>query len=139
MRSQLKGAEPPLQSGEVLLVDTIGEIMPLYKASDVVFVGGSFVPVGGHNILEAALLKKPVLFGPYMHNFKEISKLILKSCGGWKVDNAKGLAERMETLLQHAPLRESVGLSGFGLIDKNVGATVETIAVIDRLLKDGDA
>jgi 3-deoxy-D-manno-octulosonic-acid transferase len=139
LRSQLKGAEPPLQSGEVLLVDTIGEIMPLYKASDVVFVGGSFVPVGGHNILEAALLKKPVLFGPYMHNFKEISKLILKSCGGWKVDNAKGLAERMETLLQHAPLRESVGLSGFGLIDKNVGATVETIAVIDRLLKDGDA
>jgi 3-deoxy-D-manno-octulosonic-acid transferase len=96
------------------------------------------VPVGGHNILEAALLKKPVLFGPYMHNFKEISQLILKSCGGWKVENAKALAERMETLLQHESLRESVGLSGFGLIDRNAGATAETIAVIDRILKGDD-
>jgi len=139
LRSQLKAGDTELQSGEVLLVDTIGEIMPLYKVADVVFVGGSFVPVGGHNILEAALLKKPVLFGPYMHNFKEISQLILKSCGGWKVENAKGLAERMETLLQHESLRESVGLSGFGLIDRNAGATAETIAVIDRILKDGDA
>ncbi|MBE0500718.1 MAG: 3-deoxy-D-manno-octulosonic acid transferase [Desulfuromonadales bacterium] len=138
LRSQLKAGDTELQSGEVLLVDTIGEIMPLYKVADVVFVGGSFVPVGGHNVLEAALLKKPVLFGPYMHNFKEISQLILKSCGGWKVENAKGLAERMETLLQHESLRESVGLSGFGLIDRNAGATAETIAVIDRILKDGD-
>ena len=138
LRSQLNAGDSELQSGEVLLVDTIGEIMPLYKVADVVFVGGSFVPVGGHNILEAALLKKPVLFGPYMHNFKEISQLILKSCGGWKVENAKALAERMETLLQHESLRESVGLSGFGLIDRNAGATAETIAVIDRILKGDD-
>ena len=110
----------------------------MYAASDVVFVGGSFVPVGGHNILEAALLKKPVLFGPYMHNFKEISKLILKSCGGWKVENTEALSERLESLLQHAPLRESVGQSGFGLIDKNAGATTETVAVIDRVLKEVD-
>jgi 3-deoxy-D-manno-octulosonic-acid transferase len=139
MRSQVKDGDRLFQSGDILLVDTIGEMMAFYKASDVIFVGGSFVPVGGHNILEAALLKKPVLFGPYMHNFKEISKLVLKSCGGWKVENAEGLAERMETLLQHAPLRESVGQSGFGLIDKNAGATVETIAVIDQILKEGDA
>ena len=138
MRSQIKTGDSMLQSGEVLLVDTVGEMMALYTASDVVFVGGSFVPVGGHNILEAALLKKPVLFGPYMHNFKEISKLILKSCGGWKVENAVALAERLESLLQHAPLRESVGQSGFGLIDKNAGATAETIAVIDRLLMKSD-
>ena len=134
IRSQINTRDSLLQSGEVLLVDTVGEMMALYTASDVVFVGGSFVPVGGHNILEAALLKKPVLFGPYMHNFKEISKLILKSCGGWKVENSTALSERLESLLQHAPLRESVGLSGFGLIDKNAGATTETIAVIDQLL-----
>jgi 3-deoxy-D-manno-octulosonic-acid transferase len=134
LRSQLKANSRRLQAGEILLVDTIGEMMPLYKASDVIFVGGSFVPVGGHNILEAALLKKPVLFGPYMHNFKEISKLILTSCGGWKVETPEALTERMESLLQHAPLRESVGLSGFGLIHKNAGATVETVAVIDRIL-----
>ncbi len=138
LRSQLETSDILLASGEVLLVDRIGEMMPLYKASDVVFVGGSFVSVGGHNILEAALLKKPVLFGPYMHNFKEISKLVLQSCGGWKVENTEALAERMETLLQHAPLRESVGLSGFGLIDKNIGATGETIAVIDQVLNEVD-
>ncbi len=134
MRSQIKPADSVLQNGEVLLVDTVGEMMALYAASDVVFVGGSFVPVGGHNILEAALLKKPVLFGPYMHNFKEISKLILKSCGGWKVENTTMLMERLESLFQHAPLRESVGLSGFGLIDKNAGATTETVAIIDQVL-----
>jgi 3-deoxy-D-manno-octulosonic-acid transferase len=138
MRSQVKVGDKLFQSGDILLVDTIGEMMAFYKASDVIFVGGSFVPVGGHNILEAALLKKPVLFGPYMHNFKEISKLVLKSCGGWKVESAEGLAERMETLLQHAPLRESVGQSGFGLIEKNAGATVETIAVIDQILNEVD-
>lgn len=139
LRSALESDNSLLKQGEILLVDTLGEMMALYRASDVVFVGGSFVPVGGHNILEAALLKKPVLFGPYMHNFKEISKLILKSCGGWKVSDADNLLERLETLFHHADLRESVGQSGFGLIDKNSGATLETVAVLDRVLKEGDA
>ncbi|MGZ8955691.1 MAG: 3-deoxy-D-manno-octulosonic acid transferase, partial [Methylovulum sp.] len=58
--------------------DTIGELKMLYAASDVTFVGGSLVPKGGHNILEAAAVGVPVLFGPYMINFKEIAEEILK-------------------------------------------------------------
>lgn len=66
------------ESTDVYLADTIGELKMLYAASDVTFVGGSLVPKGGHNILEAAAVGVPVLFGPYMINFKEIAEEILK-------------------------------------------------------------
>ena len=59
-----------------MVVDTLGEMLKLYTLADLVFVGGSLVPTGGHNVLEASLVKKPVLFGPYMQNFKEIARLL---------------------------------------------------------------
>ena len=73
-------------SGEVLLVDTVGELMNLYALADVVFVGGSLVPVGGHNLLEPASRGIPLLFGPYMSNFREIAALVLENRAGIQVD-----------------------------------------------------
>jgi 3-deoxy-D-manno-octulosonic-acid transferase len=91
LRSGLDKQPSLFRSGEVLLVDTIGELMRFYAISDLVFVGGSMVPVGGHNILEPASLSKPVLFGPHMSNFREITSMILKFGGGVQVADEKEL------------------------------------------------
>lgn len=84
-RSALHENEGALAAGEVLLVDTVGELLNLYAVSDLVFVGGSLVPTGGHNVLEPAALSVPVIFGPHMDNFREISALVLAggAAYGW--------------------------------------------------------
>ena len=101
LRSQLQTDSPALSPGSVLLVDTLGEMLALYAAADFVFVGGSFVPIGGHNILEASLMKKPVIFGPYMHNFKEIAKLLQEAGGGVMVDDQSSLAALVRRLIRN--------------------------------------
>lgn len=135
LRSVIDGRGEPLEAGEVLLVDTIGELMKFYAVSDLVFVGGSLVSVGGHNILEASLLKKPVIFGPYMHNFKEISRLVLAAQGGIQVADAPELAEAVRRLIEDPALRQSLGEGGEGLLRENAGATERTLATLRRLLE----
>ena len=83
-----------------------------YAASDVAFVGGSLVPVGGHNMLEPAALGLPVLFGPHVFNFAEISRMLLEVGAAWQVDGARELGEQALTLLQDANLRHNVGDRG---------------------------
>ncbi len=92
LRSVLEAKQEPLNPGDVLLVDSVGEMLNFYAIADLVFVGGSLAPVGGHNILEASLLKKPVVFGPYMHNFKEISRMVLEVGGGIQAVGEEDLA-----------------------------------------------
>ena len=104
-RSQLGAECPVFAPGEVFLVDTIGELMRLYAASDLVFVGGSLVPVGGHNLLEPASLGVPVIFGPHMENFREISRLVLDGDGGIQVPDGNALGVTMLALLQDADRR----------------------------------
>ncbi|MDX2478826.1 MAG: 3-deoxy-D-manno-octulosonic acid transferase, partial [Desulfuromusa sp.] len=91
LRSSLQEGDKLLSQGDVLLVDTLGEVLDFYGVADLVFVGGSLVPIGGHNLLEAALLSKPVIFGPYVHNFKEISAKLIRAGAGVKVANQQGL------------------------------------------------
>lgn len=130
LRSSLHATSTTFSSGQVLLVDTLGEIIPLYMASDVVFVGGSFVPVGGHNILEASLVRKPVIFGPFMHNFREISQLVLSAGAGYQVNDASELAVIVGQLLDEPSLAQSVGDKGYAMIAANTGATARTIGTL---------
>ncbi|BCR05201.1 3-deoxy-D-manno-octulosonic acid transferase [Desulfuromonas versatilis] len=130
--SQALGRE--LVPGEVLMGDTLGEMLKFYAVADLVFVGGSLIDVGGHNVLEASLLKKPVVFGPYMHNFKEISRLLLESGGGMAVAGGGELADAVRRLLVNAEARERMGERGNALLSENAGATAETLKVIDSLL-----
>ena len=136
LRSQLQAHDPLQMTGSVLLVDSLGEMLSLYAAADVVLVGGSFVPVGGHNILEASLMKKPVLFGPHMHNFKEISRLVLQAGGGWQVTSAGELEQKLVELCFDAELCQTAGAAGYALIARNAGATAETIAVLQKIMGD---
>lgn len=134
-RTTLTGSKRVLfQRGEVLLVDTIGELMGLYTLSDMVFVGGSLVPTGGHNLLEPASVGVPSVFGPHMANFREIASLTLQYRAGIQVADAKELARTFCKLLDDNTLRLQLGQNGLRMMQENGGATARHMEVIGRYL-----
>lgn len=133
VRTSLDEYGDVLKDGDVLLVDTVGELLKLYAAADVVFVGGSLAPVGGHNVLEAALLKKPVLFGPNMQNFREIARLLTEAGGGKMVEEQE-LVDELVRLLTDPEARKTMGAIGYDLLLQHTGATERTVQVIRRVL-----
>ena len=132
-RTSLDGSVGALQGGDVLLVDTVGELLKLYAAADAVFVGGSLVPVGGHNVLEAALLKKPVLFGPHMENFREIARLVMDAGAGKQIRSSE-LTSELEAMLHDPEAMQAMGMAGYNLLHQHAGATERTVSHIQRLL-----
>ena len=130
-RSELPRARA---AGAVIVLDTIGELAQLYAIADVVFVGGSLVPTGGHNMLEAGLRRKPVLFGPYTGNFREAASLLLDS-GGIRVDDAAALGAETGRLLDDAGLRQRLGEAAFEAVASRSGAVKETLDLVARFLK----
>ena len=135
LRSSLAEDDSLLSVGDVLLVDTLGEVLSLYGVADLVFVGGSLVPVGGHNLLEAALLAKPVLFGPHIHNFKEISKKLIRSGAGVMVDNQHDLVRKSVIMLNDPVRCRAMGEAGSSLIAENAGTTERTMRHIYKAIK----
>jgi 3-deoxy-D-manno-octulosonic-acid transferase len=107
---------------DVILLDTIGELKEIYGLSSLVFLGGSLVPVGGHNPLEAVAYKKPVLFGPHMFNFAEISKALRDSGGGIQVDGEEDFYQKCRDLLKNPDLRMNLGESAFKILEIHSGA-----------------
>ncbi len=134
LRSELTDDSPLLAAGEVLIGDTLGEVMDFYSMADLVFVGGSLVPVGGHNLLEAALVAKPVVFGPYIHNFREISAKLVAAGAGIKVDSQEQLVASCLAMLKDSSRRRIMGEAGRSLIVDNAGATQRTMTHISRYL-----
>ncbi len=117
---------------KVFILDTLGELPMYYAAADVAFVGGSFAEIGGHNMLEPASLGLPVIMGPQVFNFHEISQLLLDEGAAWKVTNADELSSRVSSLLGDANLRHSIGERGRNIVMKNRG----NIEKIMELLRD---
>ena len=113
---------------EAVIVDAMGQLPNFLSASDVVFMGGSFAPVGGHNLLEPAALSRATVYGPHMFNFSEISGMFLESGAAVQVDNKDALAKEIVALLGDPARRDSLGTSAAQLVDQNRGA-------IDRLMK----
>lgn len=138
-RSSLAGRAGSFSAGEALLVDAVGELMDIYAVSDLVFVGGSLAPVGGHNILEPASLGIPVLFGPHMHNFREIAARMLDCGGGRRVDDAAMLKEAIRELLDDCTARTDMGENGANLLREHSGSTGRHMEVIASLSKRENA
>ncbi|MGB5708486.1 MAG: lipid IV(A) 3-deoxy-D-manno-octulosonic acid transferase [Arenicellales bacterium] len=115
---------------EVLVVDTMGELPMFIAAGDVTFMGGSLVPVGGHNLLEAAALGQPVVFGPHMFNFAEISEMFLQQGAGVQVFGIDELAEVCERLLLDGVIRDQYGTQGEKLVQQNRGALEQVMEFI---------
>jgi 3-deoxy-D-manno-octulosonic-acid transferase len=134
-RSTLKMSENvQLKGGEVLLGNTIGEMMDFYALSNFAFVGGSLVPTGGHNLLEPASLGIPTIYGPYMNNFKEIAELVQHYGAGIRVESADKLPEIFCTLIGNETLRQVLGQNGLKIIRDNGGASERHLQEIARYL-----
>jgi 3-deoxy-D-manno-octulosonic-acid transferase len=125
----------PTQGGAaVILVDTMGELSRLYAAGTVVFVGGSLVPIGGHNILEPAIHARPVLFGPHMGNFAEMCRLFLDQGAGVEVRDARALAEETLRLLREPNVAERMGETGRTIVEAHRGAGRRTVDLLEAVL-----
>lgn len=128
-RTRLRG---PVK--DVLLLDTIGELRTFYALCNIAFVGGSLVKVGGHNLLEPAAVKKPVIFSRYMFNFKEISEALMSSGGGVMVKDKGELYVQLDNLLSEPERAKRMGERAFHVIEANSGAAKKTIDAIGRLI-----
>jgi 3-deoxy-D-manno-octulosonic-acid transferase len=118
----------------VMLGDTMGELMMFYAAADVAFVGGSLVPIGGHNLLEPASLGRPVLTGPHNFNSEAVAELLLEAGAARIVKDAGQLAEGVAELMDDAGLRATMGAAGRAVLDANRGALHRLLTLVDPLL-----
>ena len=133
-RSQ--GAAAAAHTCEVLLLDSLGELLDFYAAADVAFVGGSLVPIGGHNLLEPAALGVPILTGPHNSNGEEIARLLIASGAAEVVRDAATLGARIGTMLANPEARVRIGAQGRASVDSNRGALGKLLGLIEPLLSE---
>jgi 3-deoxy-D-manno-octulosonic-acid transferase len=118
----------------VIILDTVGELAGLYQLADAVFVGGSLVPSGGHNMLEPAQRSKPVLFGPHTENFRDSADLLLSAGAAVVVKDALDLAREVTKFLEDPDLARRMGEAGLSAVTSRRGALDKTLALIERHL-----
>ena len=118
----------------VVVLDSRGEVAAIYREAVVAFVGGTLVPIGGHNLLEPAQWAKPVLFGLYTDHCAEIADLLIQAGGGRRVLQAEDLTQHVMTLFSDDEERERMGRSAREVVEQNQGALQRTLEAIDRLL-----
>jgi 3-deoxy-D-manno-octulosonic-acid transferase len=135
--STIRRTELPIDAEpktDAVILDTIGELAQIYQIATAVFVGGSLVPAGGHNILEPAIHGKPIVVGPYMHNQKEIIEAFLASGAAIQVRSERELEQAIVTLMNDPVRRAKLGAAARALIDANRGAADKTLGVVGQLL-----
>ena len=118
----------------VVVLDTRGELALLYREAVVAFVGGTLVPVGGHNLLEPAVWGKPVLFGPHTDHCAEVAALLLNAQGGRIVPDAAGLAQGLRELLSDPATVNRMGQAARQVVADNQGALQRSADIIAALL-----
>ena len=133
-RSTLDLASPLDENADVLILDSIGELAGLYSIADAVFVGGSLVHSGGHNILEPAWFGRPPVFGPSMENFRDMAQDFRSEGAGVQVRSGEQLGKTWMELIRDTPMRERMGQKAKDLAEKNRGATTRSIERIGAVL-----
>jgi len=135
LKYQRRSKGLPKPEHEVYLVDSMGEVPLFYSATDIAFVGGSLIQRGGHNILEAAALGVPVLFGHYMFNFQSISQMIIEKKAGWQVADQEELAVMVKRWLSDASERTRIGENARQAVAENAGALERLLKLINQQLE----
>lgn len=136
-RSELRvDAEP---RHDVVLLDTVGELAQLFQIATVVFVGGSLVDIGGHNILEPAVFGKPIVFGPHMQNFAEIARTFVENGAAVQIRGGRELEMTLLELLGDPVKRASLGAAARALVEANRGARAKTLDALAELLPPGNS
>jgi 3-deoxy-D-manno-octulosonic-acid transferase len=132
-RSELRvDAEP---RHDIVVLDTIGELAQLFQVATVVFVGGSLVDAGGHNILEPAVFGKPIVFGPHMQNFAEIARAFLDNGAAVQVTGGAELERALLELVADPVRRASLGAAARALVEANRGARGKSLEAVAQLLE----
>jgi 3-deoxy-D-manno-octulosonic-acid transferase len=119
----------------VLLVDTLGELLSFYAAANVAFVGGSLVPIGGHNLLEPAALNRPIITGPHNFNAADIAENFLASGAAVQVESATELGSAVLDLLTNAARRDQMIARAHGILQINRGTLARLLTLIEKLLR----
>ena len=122
------------ESANVLLGDSMGELMLAYQLSDVAFVAGSLVPIGGHNVIEPAMLGKPVISGPYVHNFQEIFHELERQGGALQASTEGEISELVVGLLENEERRKAVGSNAKKVVERSRGALKRTVKELEPFL-----
>ncbi|WGL18532.1 lipid IV(A) 3-deoxy-D-manno-octulosonic acid transferase [Microbulbifer bruguierae] len=125
----------PAASDQVLLGDTMGELLRFFGACDVAFMGGSLVPIGGHNMIEPAAWGVPVVTGPHLRNFAMVSNLLREVGALAVVENAEQLAAQVASWLRDTDARASAGARGREVAEQNSGALARSAAEIEKLMQ----
>jgi len=133
-RSTWAQAETESSEVHVVILDTRGELALVYQEATIAFVGGTLIPIGGHNLLEPAFWAKPVLFGPYTDHCVEIADLLLQSGGGRRVHRVKELTQLLLHLFDQSETRAQMGQAAQSVVRQNQGALQKTIDAIDSVL-----
>jgi 3-deoxy-D-manno-octulosonic-acid transferase len=123
------------ESGTVFLLDSLGELGALYRLADAVFVGGSLVPAGGHNILESAAFSKVPVYGPSMENFRDMSAKFLAAGASVQVKSSEDLGATWVSLLRDPDRAAKMGTCARDLVDRNRGATERVLQRIEEVLR----
>ena len=130
-----KSSVEAVRAVDAVVVDTVGDLLDVYKKSIVAFVGGSLAPYGGQNVLEPLFFGTPVLFGPYMENFRDIAGTILENGAGIMVDNAEELSEKISLLIENDELRERMGEQGRRIIETQKKVMERAVDIITATLE----
>ena len=132
MRSALEPRGRP--DAEVVILDTLGELGRLFAIASAVFVGGSLVPAGGHNLIEPAAAGRAIVVGPHMENFAEVVQMFITNGAAVQVRDARGLEETLADLMGDGERRSRLGDAARAIVEANRGATRRTLAVMAELL-----
>lgn len=124
-----------LEQAEVLLLDTLGELLDFYAAADVAFVGGSLVPIGGHNLLEPAALGLPILTGPNNANSEAAARQLTANGAAEIVQGPQDLGEMVAKLFAEPATRERMGAAGRAFVDANKGALAKLLSLVVPLIE----
>ncbi|MFC1850753.1 3-deoxy-D-manno-octulosonic acid transferase [candidate division CSSED10-310 bacterium] len=130
-------APAPLTDGkfrDIMLLDTYGELASIYSLATVVFVGGSLSPDGGQNMIEPAYFKRPVLFGPHLWNFEDISAHLINNKGAYKVLDEDELISKFVELLSNKNIRQTMGENGYAVIKQHQGALQRALQALESVL-----
>lgn len=126
--------EPIADKTQYILGDSMGELFSYYAACDVALIGGSLMPFGGQNLIEAAAMGKPILIGPHTHNFADITKNGVLSGAVIQLQNTTELREKIEFLFNNKAKRTEMGEAGLNFNQASTGATVKVMLLITRYL-----
>ncbi len=132
-RSEERNAD---RAKQCFVVDSMGELLGFYAAADVAFVGGSLVPVGGHNLLEPAALSRPVIVGPQTFNFAEVTEDLIRAGAALRIPDADALGPAVVRLLSRDIERRSMGEAAHRVMERERGAVERTMSIVEKVLAE---